>query len=147
MNENIAQLLKLKRPKKHRNIKSLYNGVLYDSKLQAAYAEKLDSDKDRRLIRDWKSEPLYELGGHPVIKFKPDFDVIRNDGTTTTIDIKSPDSRLLAAFRIKRKLFRALFRRDVHVIMGIYHGGKLIGFQTEEEWLKKGRKLRKLRKG
>lgn len=87
-------------------------GVLYDSKLEAKYAEQLDllrhalRTHDRVAeVRRQVSVPL-EVNGALICRYRCDFEVIYADGRVEWHEVKGYDT---PEWRIKEKLVRALY--------------------------------------
>ncbi len=93
-----------KKENKYRNIKTIYNGVTYDSKFEAEFAQKLDLWKRFGQIKDWKRQVPFELKveGEKICKYVIDFCIIHFNGKEEYIEIKGKET---AAFRLKKKLF------------------------------------------
>jgi hypothetical protein len=97
---------------KYGAVKTLYGGVLYDSKLEAHHAEQLDllkktATKDYR-VRSWKRQvPIkLEVNGVLVTTYIVDFVVTYWDGHEELHEVKGLETE---TWRLKEKLFRALF--------------------------------------
>jgi hypothetical protein len=88
------------RPSKYRNVRTEYDGRLYDSKAEAARARELDLLKEAGGIRHWEPQPKFRLG--PDFTYRPDFIVWHNDGTTEVEDVKGTET---PTFRKTRKLW------------------------------------------
>ena len=77
---------------KYHNVRTEYNGVKYDSKAEAAYAETLDLMLRASTIRGWIRQPTFSLGV-PENKYRPDFLVFDGDGTVYAVDVKGVETR------------------------------------------------------
>lgn len=110
------------RPPKYGNIKTMYNGRLYDSKAEAAYAQRLDWLKLAGEIQSWEAQPhyiLHDSNGGKLTTFIPDFLVTSLDGSQYLADCKGmTDSRSPAwrLFQLKSKLLKAEYGLDVRVV-------------------------------
>ena len=98
--------------------KTLYNGILYDSKKEAGFAMKLDilrkaSGKDRVIEIERQVTFSFDLNGHHICKYKPDFKVTYSDGRIEYIDVKGMETR---EFSIKKKLLKAFYGIDVKIV-------------------------------
>lgn len=101
---------------KYNATRTEYNGRVYASKAEAAYAADLDLMLAAGAIREWWPQPAFPLPGG--VRYVADFAVIRDNGTPCEIiDVKGVST---AAFRIKFKqaaelypglVFRAVQRR------------------------------------
>lgn len=81
-----------------------YNGVVYDSKLEAAAAEMLDLMKLGGLVTRWERQVKFEL--HAELIYRADFQVWYAKGRPRVIDMKgypTPD------FKLKKRLFESLY--------------------------------------
>jgi hypothetical protein len=94
--------------------KTEYNGVLYHSQREAAYAVELDllkraRGKDR--IASWRRQiriPLL-VNGMKICDYVVDFELTFPDGSIELVEIKGFET---AIFKLKLKLFRASWLRD-----------------------------------
>lgn len=99
-------------PSKYRNVRTLYRGEWYDSKLEASRAAELDLLLAARRITSWSRGKDWELA--PAIKdargktldraitYRPDFVVVGSDGTMWCEDTKGVAT---AVWKIKRRLW------------------------------------------
>src|SRR5262245_11027264 len=84
----------------------------YDSKRERNYAMRLRSlmsaRADRERVLGWDEQVVYELipkqEGERSVTYRADFVVRYADGRTEVVDVKSPVTRRLPAYVIKRKL-------------------------------------------
>lgn len=90
-------------------------GVLYDSKAEARYAEKLILMARAKEIYTWTRQvPIrLEVNGILVCKLVIDFRIIYPDGSTKLVEIKGFQT---GEYKLKRKLFRAIYGYDFEVI-------------------------------
>lgn len=101
---------KAKKRNKYNNIKTVVDGVEFDSIKEAEYYQKLKILKRIGEIKDFGLQPRYELQPtfkknevtHRSITYIADFIITNNDGTTDIIDIKGVETQV---FKIKQKLF------------------------------------------
>lgn len=130
---------------KYHNVKTTYNGVLYDSKGEAEYAMKLDLRKRAGDISDWgrpialavddrclscRAMPAQAcvdgkgrlLAGYhrDRMTYKPDFWILPNAGSMYYVDFKGQgrNGRRVtetAAFRIKVRQWRKNIRAELRV--------------------------------
>jgi hypothetical protein len=91
---------------KHRNQPTVYRGVLYDSKMEAVFAQRLDLLQRAGYIQSWiRQIPftiLHETEERTTVKIhRVDFNVYYADGTYELIEIKGRD---LEAGQLKRHI-------------------------------------------
>ena len=93
---------------KYRNIKTMYNGVLYDSMREASYAQELDLRVRAKDIITWSGQPKFPIvvNGQKICTYIADFEVINKDGSVDYIDVKGVST---AVFKLKWKLVKALY--------------------------------------
>ncbi len=98
----------MKQPK-FRNIKTIVDGICFDSKAEARRWEQLKLLHRAGQIDRLERQPVYPLvvNGQKVCTYKADFRYIEN-GEEVVEDVKSPVTRLNADYRIKNKLLKAL---------------------------------------
>lgn len=93
--------------------RTLYDGVTYASKREAAYAAELDQLK---LAEDgvayWTPQPEFPLvvNGVKIGKYIADFKVHWKDGRVTIVDVKGMATPV---YRLKKKLVKALYGIEV----------------------------------
>jgi hypothetical protein len=96
--------------------KTSYNGVLYDSKLEAAVALELDMLKRARKVERWQRQVTVDLrgmGGTLICRHKVDFFVTFRDGHQEYWEAKGVRT---AVWRIKYKLFTDNFPKLKYVV-------------------------------
>ena len=96
---------------KYRNTKTMYNGVLYDSKKEAYYARELDLRVKAKYIKSWvgdKKTLRFDLivNGKKICTYTPDFEITHNSGLVEYIDVKGVETTV---FKLKFKLIKALY--------------------------------------
>ena len=89
--------------RKYGNVKTEYNGHLYDSVLEANAAAQLDLLQRIGRVMKWERQVVYTVG--PGITYRCDFRVEYATGTPRVIDLKGVET---PEFKLKRKLFEAL---------------------------------------
>lgn len=99
----------LRRQNKFQAVKTENNGIVYDSKKESRRATDLALMERAGQITDLRRQVAFELvprtaTERPVFYFA-DFVYVQN-GHTVVEDVKSPATRKLAAYVIKRKLFK-----------------------------------------
>ena len=97
-------------------MKTAYEGVLYDSKSEAAYAAHLDSLLDAGEIAKWDRQVKVPLvvNGTKVCTMIPDFLVTDLRNRQTYVEVKGWPTPI---WRLKRKLFEALFPDAAYVVV------------------------------
>ena len=100
-----------KRPTKYRNVRTAYNGRVYDSKREAGRAEALDIERDAGLILEWTPQPIFHLSDARIV-YRADFLVV-GLGATWVEDVKGVAT---AKFRDVVKLWRTYKRVPLHVL-------------------------------
>ena len=98
-------------------VKTAYNGVLYDSKSEAAYAAHLDRRLASGEIGAWGRQVRVrlEVNGKLVCSIVPDFLVWDpSGGGATYVEVKGFETPI---WRLKRKLFEALYPKVKYVVV------------------------------
>lgn len=100
---------------KFRNVKTEVGGVRYDSRKEANRAVQLGVMERAGLISDLKRQVVFPLdvNGHSICRFIADFDYLDAAGKPVTEDVKSEVTRRIPAYRIKNKLFAAIYGREI----------------------------------
>jgi hypothetical protein len=98
--------------------KTSYNGVMYDSKLEASYAFRLDTSrkaagKDRVVNIERQKKYSFDLNGKHICSYVLDFMVTFADGRVEYHEVKGFETRESS---IKRKLMKAFYNIDLKVI-------------------------------
>jgi hypothetical protein len=98
-----------------------HNG--YDSKFEAGKANELILLKKAKKIKDFDTQKVLELivNDYVVCTYKIDFIIYHNDGTTEYLETKGYATDV---FKLKWKLFEALFSEKPNVILTLEHQGK-----------------------
>jgi hypothetical protein len=85
-----------KKPHKYGAKIGVYNGVAYDSKREAADAQRLDMLLAAGKIAGWNGQIKIELGLNPItgrmLSYKPDFEILALNGDTILYDSKGMDT-------------------------------------------------------
>jgi len=114
------QYLEMERKKsvtsKYKAIKTVYNGISYDSKAEAACAYRLDLLKQEGTVKEWQRQITFKLvvNDELITSYRLDFLVTYSDDTKEYVDIKG--YRKGAAYQIytlKRKLMKAVYGIDI----------------------------------
>ena len=98
--------------------KTTYNGVLYDSKIEAAYAARLDvlrkaAGKDKVVNVERQKKFSFDHGGVHICSLIIDFVVHFADGRVEYHEVKGFETRESS---IKRKLAKAFYGLEIKVI-------------------------------
>lgn len=95
---------------KYKNVKTEYNGILYDSGKEASRAKDLDLLVKSGKIKDLQRQiniPLI-VNGVKVASYKPDFVYFDNETKENIIeDVKSDFTKKISLFRLKQKILEA----------------------------------------
>ncbi|MGE6260897.1 DUF1064 domain-containing protein [Heyndrickxia sporothermodurans] len=129
---------------KYGNIKTVVDGITFDSKAEATYYNQLKWLKQAKQIKDFKLQPRYILQDAFVkngkkyrkIEYVADFEVHKLDGTIEIIDIKGKETK---EFLLKRKLFERKYLDTLSVLAYDDHYGFI-----ELDKLKKMQRSKKL---
>jgi hypothetical protein len=97
---------------KYRAKPTIYNGVRYASKAEAARAEALDALVGMRLVAFWVPQPTFRLGC-PENVYRADFLVVDADGAVWVEDVKGVET---AKFRRDKKLWAAYGPCRLHIL-------------------------------
>jgi hypothetical protein len=138
----------MRRKNKYNAQKVTVDGVQFDSKDESNYYLHLKELKELGEIKDFKLQPEYELQpkftnpkGKTIlpIKYKADFLVFHNDGTTEVIDVKGFET---ADFKLKKKLFEYKYDQSLTLVC------KAPQYLAPQKWveLDELKKIRKERK-
>lgn len=114
--------------------KSEYQGSIYDSKFEAAFAHELDMRKRAKDIENWERQvriPL-EVNGYHITNYYIDFIVYYADGTIEYVECKGWASDV---WKLKWKLFEAIYSDKPNV--------KLTVVQQKSFRLPKAKKIKK----
>jgi len=93
---------------KYHNKSTEYGGSIFDSKLEAGYAEELDIRKMAGDIKDWERQIKISLdiNGVHLCNYYVDFLIHHNDGTKEYVEIKGFETPI---WRLKWKIFEAYY--------------------------------------
>ena len=96
---------------KHRNRKTAYKGILFDSAKEAARYQTLELWQQVGALRDLRRQVDFDLwacNGERIARYRADFTYWSVElGRQVIEDTKSPHSRTLRDYRLKFKLMRA----------------------------------------
>ena len=96
---------------KYRNVRTVYKGREYASKREAKRAQELDELELAFEVVAWFPQVPFRLAGG--IKYVCDFLVVLPNGTWRAEDVKSPATRKIGTYRLKRKLFKDRFGFEI----------------------------------
>lgn len=101
-------------PSKYRNHRVTINGVRFDSKREAENHLKLQVLQRAGVIKNLRHQVRYPLvvNGHHVCAYIADH-VYEEEGREVVADTKSAHTRKLPAYRIKAKLFHAIYGMEI----------------------------------
>jgi hypothetical protein len=101
--------------KKYRNIKTTIDGIIFDSKREAARYFQLKLLERAGELKELKRQVTYrlEVNGQLICKYIADFEYISiNTGELVTEDLKG---FITPEFKLKAKLFKAIFGREIYI--------------------------------
>jgi hypothetical protein len=100
---------------KYKNIKTVINGITFDSKKEAAYYGILKLKQKAILIDRFEMQVRYDLVVNNVnIGFyKADFVTYKHGKVFEVIDVKSEITNKLPVYRLKKKLMKAIYGIDI----------------------------------
>lgn len=102
-------LSNVQKKSKYKNVKQEYNGVMYDSKLEAKYAQELDFLIDAGEVEKWERQVKLGLSVHGthVTNYYIDFKVYKPDGEIEYVEVKGYKT---GVWMIKWQLLLAVFK-------------------------------------
>lgn len=120
MEEYLKITGKKEKKSKYLNKRTVYNGISYQSKAEAGYAEFLDhSIKAIRVenrVLSWKRQVKFpiEVSGKHICNYILDFEVDYLDGRKEYIDVKGYQKGVAySIFTIKKKLVEAIYEINI----------------------------------
>lgn len=132
---------RLQKQKRHKYgaHKTVINNIEFDSKREAEFYLHLKLLKRAGEIKDFKLQPRYRLldgftkngKRHRPIDYVADFEILHNDGTIETVDVKGMETK---DFKIKRKLFESKYPQKLTLINYNKRYGGWIDKETKEVW-------------
>lgn len=105
---------------KYRSRRTPYNGVLYDSKKEADFAQSLDLEQKAGVILFWLRQVPFELPGN--VKYRLDFMVFYPGGKVRYFRVKGIDRKTgkivtqTAASRMKERQIEALYPVSIELV-------------------------------
>lgn len=105
---------------KYNNKKVTVDGITFDSLAESKYYEMLKFQKSHGHIQGFIVQPRYVLQPsfrfdgklHRAIEYRADFEVLLNDGTKKTVDVKGMQ---LPLFKIKAKWFINKYQQPLYL--------------------------------
>jgi len=96
------------RQNKYGNINQNYNGHLYHSKKEAAYAQELDLRVKAKDIKEWERQiPLHlYVNGYKICTYVIDFRIIHNDDSVELVEVKGFETQV---WRLKWRITEAIY--------------------------------------
>jgi hypothetical protein len=96
---------------KYKNIKTIVNGITFDSKKEAGYYGILRLKEKARLIHSFEMQVRYDLvvNNINICFYKADFVTYKNNKVFEVIDVKSEITKKLPVYRLKKKLMKAIY--------------------------------------
>lgn len=100
---------------KYHNIKTVVNGITFDSKREAFYYNLYRKrEKAKELFNLQRQIPyVFKLDDKKIFTYKADFQYIDTDGKTHVIDVKGV---LTPVFRLKKKLIEAQHNIEIEIV-------------------------------
>ena len=100
---------------KYKNIKTVINGISFDSKKEAAYYNMLKLKEKAKLIDRFEMQVKYELivNNVKIGFYKADFVTYKNGKAIEVIDVKSAMTKKLPVYRLKKKMIKAIYGFDI----------------------------------
>ena len=100
---------------KYKNIKTIINGITFDSKKEATYYGILKLKQKAGLIDSFKMQVRYDLvvNGIMIGFYKADFVTYKHGKVLEVIDVKSEMTKKLPVYRLKKKLMKAIYGIDI----------------------------------
>ena len=97
---------------KYHAVTNEYNGVVYHSKLESAYAKELDLRKRGHDIKDWQRQVRLDLkvNGKHITNYYIDFVIIHNDGSKEYVEVKGYETEV---WKMKWKILEAIFDDEI----------------------------------
>lgn len=100
---------------KYHNIKTVVNGITFDSKREAFYYNLYRKrEKAKELFNLQRQIPyVFKLDDKKIFTYKADFQYTDTDGKTHVIDVKGV---LTPVFRLKKKLIEAQHNIEIEIV-------------------------------
>lgn len=100
---------------KYHNIKTVVNGITFDSKREAFYYNLYRKlEKAKKIFNLQRQIPyVFKLNDKRIFTYKADFQYTDSDGKTHVIDVKGV---LTPVFRLKKKLIEAQHNIEIEIV-------------------------------
>ena len=100
---------------KYKNIKTVINGISFDSKKEAGYYGILRLKEKAKLIDRFEMQVKYDLvvNNIKIGFYKADFVTYKDGQVLEVIDVKSEMTKKLPVYRLKKKLIKAIYGIDI----------------------------------
>ena len=100
---------------KYNNIKTIINGITFDSKKEAGYYGILRLKEKAKIIDRFEMQVKYDLvvNNIKIGCYKADFVTYKNGKALEVIDVKSEMTKKLPVYRLKKKLVKAIYGIDI----------------------------------
>lgn len=100
---------------KYKNIKTVINGITFDSKKEAVYYGILRLKEKANLIDRFEMQVRYDIlvNSQKIGFYKADFVTYKNGKVLEVIDVKSEMTKKLPVYRMKKKLIKAIYGFDI----------------------------------
>ena len=100
---------------KYKNIKTIINGITFDSKKEAGYYGILRLKEKAKIIDRFEIQVKYDLvvNNIKIGFYKADFVTYNNGKAVEVIDVKSEMTKKLPVYRLKKKLIKAIYNIDI----------------------------------
>lgn len=110
---------KKKKRNKYHNLKTVVDGVTFDSKREAAHYVVLKKMLDEGVIKDLERQKSYTFihNGHKLCRYVADFVYIDVcSGKVIVVDVKSYYTAKMPLYKLKKKMMRAFFGIDIQEV-------------------------------
>ena len=108
----LARKVREKKPAKYRNVRTVVDGIEFDSKKEAKRYQELKLLEKAKQIFTLATQPRYSLtvNNQLICTYVADFEYSNLLGDVTVEDVKGVRTE---AYRIKRKLMKAIYGIDI----------------------------------
>lgn len=113
--EHLQQLFRTKKRSKYRAVKTVVDGIKFDSKHEAKVYSDLKILSYAGVVGGFNIHTPFriEWDGELICKYVADFVVHYPDGKTEVWDAKSEKTRKLPVYRLKKKLMKIVNKIDI----------------------------------
>ena len=125
VSKDLENLLRASKPiqqasgrRKYGNVPKVVDGITFDSTKEAARYAELSLMQTMGEIRSLEVHPRFPLVVHGIDcgVYEGDLSYVTRDGVPVLEDVKSPATRKLATYRLKRKLVFALYGLEIREV-------------------------------